>query len=617
VAHHAASDETDLVTGARLPAAFPFWLALIGAWLEVVVLYLEKRANPLLRLSEDFVWMAPLALLTLTLVIVISCAVMGRVWRRGLAATLALFATASAAFMNLLILIPGFAHYAAAIVAAGLGVQTVRIVRHHSSTAARVAWRSAPWLIGGFVVTGSLMWMSLHPAAGPAATAVAAPPPPNVLLITLDTVRAANLSLYGYARQTTPRIDRFAARGSVFERAITSSPWTLPSHASMFTGRWPHELSANYTSPLDGRYPTLAEYLAGKGYTTAGFVANLGYCGYETGLGRGFHHYEDYPRSLGQIMSSSTLVRTVADNFRLRKWLQNDQHLNRISADALNARALAWLSTARRGPFFLFLNYFDAHEPYLPPPPFDRQFGPGRHRGQYSPLHRWLWDPKLASTTLDPAERQEEIDAYDGSLAYLDLHVGRLLDELDQRGILSNTVVVITADHGEEFGEHGTYEHGYSLYRAGVQVPLIVVSPGVQGSQRITTAVSLRSLAATIADLVGLGEGAPFPGQSLAGVIRAGTQPAAGHPEFAGPLLSEVSRAPGHPDWFPTSKGDLTAVAYEGFRYIRNGDGTEELYDFTNDPGEQRNLAPLTGHRPALEAARALLTQLIASPSGR
>ena len=600
------------MNGARLPAAFPFWLALVGAWLEVIVLYFEKRANPLLRISEDFVWMAPLALLTLTLVIVISCAVTGRVWRRGPAATLALFATASAAFMNLLILIPGFAHYAAAIVAAGLGVQTVRVAGRHAVAAARLARRSAPWLIGGFVLTGWAMWVSLRPPAGPAATAaVGPPPPPNVLLITLDTVRAAGLSLYGYPRQTTPNIDRFAARGVVFERAIASSPWTLPSHASMFTGRWPHELSADYTTTLDGHFPTLAEYLAGKGYTAAGFVANLGYCSYETGLGRGFHHYEDYPRSIGQIATSSTIVRTVADNFRIRKWLQNDEHLNRVTAERLNEHALAWLSGHAGSPFFVFMNYFDTHEPYLPPPPFDRQFGPGRQRGRYSPLRRWLWDPRLADTTLSDAERTEEIDAYDGALAYLDQQVGRLLAELERRGILQKTVVIITSDHGEEFGEHGVYEHGYSLYRAGVHVPLIIVTPDQpRPIRRVATPVSLRSLAATVVDLAGFGADAPFPGHSFAALWRAESPDGTAFPE---PLLSEVSRAPGQRDWFPTSKGDMKAVAFDGVRYILNGDATEELYDFDRDPSEQHNLAKRPEYQEALTKSRQLLDRLKAA----
>jgi arylsulfatase A-like enzyme len=263
----------------------------------------------------------------------------------------------------------------------------------------------------------------------------------------------------------------------------------------------------------------------------------------------------------------------------------------------------------------VFLNYFDAHEPYLPPPPFDRQFGPGRQRGRYSPLRRWLWDPRLADTTLSDPERREEIDAYDGALAYLDQQVGLLLAELERRGILQKTVVIITSDHGEEFGEHGVYEHGYSLYRAGVHVPLIIVTPNQPPAlRRVATPVSLRSLAATVVDLVGLGADAPFPGHSFATLWRAESTNGTTFPE---PLLSEVSRTPGQRDWFPTSKGDMKAVAFDGVRYIRNGDATEELYDFELDPSEQHNLAQRSEYQDALTKSRHLLDRLKTSAAVR
>ena len=117
---------------------------------------------------------------------------------------------------------------------------------------------------------------------------------PNVLLIVLDTVRADHLSLYGYERPTTPNLERLAKRGIRFDNARATAPWTLPSHASMFTGHWPHELGAKWMTPLRGNLPTLAEYLGAHGYATAGFVANVVYCSQETGLARGFTHYEDY-----------------------------------------------------------------------------------------------------------------------------------------------------------------------------------------------------------------------------------------------------------------------------------------------------------------------------------
>ena len=208
--------------------------------------------------------------------------------------------------------------------------------------------------------------------------------------------------------------------------------------------------------------------------------------------------------------------------------------------------------------------------------------------------------------------RQEEIDAYDGGLAHLDALIGELLDDLEQRGVLDNTVVVITSDHGEEFAEHGVYEHGYSLYKAGVHVPLIVVAPQrAPASLRVATPVSLRDLAATIVDVMGLGADAPFPGGSLAGFWRADDLGVSADRAGLSPLLSEVSPSPRQPDWFPSSKGEMKALVHQGLRYIRNGDGSEELYDFAADPWEQNDLAALPGRQQDLAGARAALERLI------
>src|SRR5215470_12395059 len=228
------------------------------------------------------------------------------------------------------------------------------------------------------------------------------------------------MCLFGSARRTTPNLEGLAKTGVVFHRALSTAPWTLPSYASMFTGRWYHQLSADYATPLDATYPTLAEYLTARGYATAGFVGNLGYCGAQTGLARGFAHYEDYPVSWGQLVSSSVLTRTIANNFRLRRLINNDEHLNRKTADRLNDDALKWLDSAVGRPFFVFVNYFDTHDPYLPPAPFDTKFGPGRPNGRHSPLHHWLYDPAVGHRELDEATIQHERDAYEGALAYVD-----------------------------------------------------------------------------------------------------------------------------------------------------------------------------------------------------
>jgi arylsulfatase A-like enzyme len=583
-----------------------------GGLIEVVILAIEKRADPLLRLSRDFVWMAPTGLLMATAAATMPCVLLAMIWHRRFSRALVLFVPFSLVYLDLLMLVPRLSHYAAALVAAGLGVQTVRLISGHPDAARRLARRSVPILVTSFSAVTVWAWITSGPTHGRLPGALAAPAAsPNVLLITLDTVRAANLSMYGYVRRTTPKLGEFASRGVVFENAFATAPWTLPSHASLFTGRWPHQLSADYESPLDARYPTIAEFLAGHGYRTGGFAANLGYCSLQSGLGRGFEHYEDYPRSIGQIASSSTLVRKVADNFTLRRIVKNDQHLNRVDAASLNGRVLRWLGSRRdSAPFFIFVNYFDAHEPYLPPEPFDRQFNAATREGRYSPIHHWLWNTSVEHRPLTADEIREEVDAYDGTLAYLDQQVGELLDALAQLDLLDDTVVMITSDHGEEFGEHGVFDHGYTLYRQALQVPLLMVAPGrIPSGRRVTTPVTLRDVAATIVEITGLGAVGAFPGTSLTGLwnpdIASSGQP---------PLLSEVSRVSGQPAWFPASKGDMKAVFQGGFHYILNGDGVEELYNLAEDPNEQADLAKVPQHRDRLLANRAVVANLSAIP---
>jgi hypothetical protein len=187
----------------------------------------------------------------------------------------------------------------------------------------------------------------------------------NVILVVLDTVRADRLSAYGYHRDTTPNLARLATRGVRFDRAFSTAPWTAPSHASLFTGRWPHELTIGWDRPLDATFPTLAESLAEAGYATAGFVANTTYCSYETGLDRGFEHYEDYDVTLrGVLLCSSLVERALAFAHKHPTWvnalgLGGPSKGDRKDAARINRDFLGWLDghAGRDRPFFAFLNY--------------------------------------------------------------------------------------------------------------------------------------------------------------------------------------------------------------------------------------------------------------------
>ena len=223
------------------------------------------------------------------------------------------------------------------------------------------------------------------------------PPPnsPNVLLIVLDTVRADHLSAFGYDRPTSPNLERLAARGIRFDRARSAAPWTLASHATLFTGRWPHELGVRWMFPLRRDALTLAEYLGTLGYATAGFVGNTFYCSYDSGLDRGFGHYQDHVLDTVSALRTVYLVdlslRTLA---QVGPWLapylrggpshplqglmlRQFTHGDRKDAGVINREFLGWLSGRKepRRPYFAFLNYADAHAPYVLPPGAAYRFG--------------------------------------------------------------------------------------------------------------------------------------------------------------------------------------------------------------------------------------------------
>src|SRR5262249_10737502 len=374
----------------------------------------------------------------------------------------------------------------------------------------RMARQTTMW-IGAFIATlalGLYCWQVIGERRAIKNLPLAAPGAPNVLLITLDTVRAQSLSLYGYARRTSPHLEELASRGVRFERAFSTSSWTLPSHASIFTGRRPHELSVGWFTPLDRTHHTLAEILRSHGYVTAGFVANTEYCGYSTGLSRGFSHYEDNPPSLGQIAQSSILSNLIVNHPLIRRAMNYQDLLGRKTASELNHDLLTWLSANNEHPFFVFINYYDAHEPFLPPPPFDTMFGKSiaRTDPNLSPKEHW-----------SQSEVQQEQDAYDSSIAYLDERIGALFEELQIRGLLENTLVIITADHGEEFAEHQIMGHGYNLYLTSLHVPLVILYPTHAPANKIVhEPVSLLALPATIVDILKLEKETRLPGESLA-----------------------------------------------------------------------------------------------------
>lgn len=487
---------------------------------------------------------------------------------------------------------------AAVALAAGVGAQAGRWVRPRVPASVRAVRRGLPWLVAAVLLAAGASLGSR--VVTERRLAASRPRPvqgsPSVLLLILDTVRAAELSLYGYGRPTTPELERWAERGTVFERAFSSSSWTLPSHAAIFTGTSELNLDATHWNHLGPDWPTLAEVLRGRGYGTAAFVANADWAGWDSGLGRGFERYDDYPLSLWTAISATSLGRVVYPMLydrvsgrvqRLPGRLRLRHPAQHRSAAAITQAFLGWLDDRPRAPYFAFLNFMDAHTPYTAPDSFRTRWRMPMPRpaSQYAYADR----PPVRLTPTDMRPRQ---DLYDGSIAYLDAELGRLLRALEARGALENTLIVLTADHGEEFAEHGLGGHGSTLYRASVQVPLVLWFPGhVPAGRRVATAVSLHNLAATVLDLAAPGPGR-LPGRSLTRFWRREDQV---QPDT---ILATVLL----PD------GRLGSIAFEGRRYIRDEvSGTEELYDFEHDVLERWSLSATDSGRRILPAYRAAL----------
>jgi arylsulfatase A-like enzyme len=581
------------------------WFGLLTGLIEVLLLAAKKYwLGQAIFLGPHVAWMAPLA--TLLVFAVLGLALTLAALRRPqlISQRIAIPVLAFFAWWSWLLLFPRVQFYASLLLAAGLAFQSGRWLRPRAAGFQALAHRTAAWMLALVLLlaAGVTGWQWLGERRALAKLPPLAPDAPNVLLIVLDTVGAEYLSLYGYHRRTSPQLERFAQTGVRFDWALSTAPWTTPAHAGLFTGRFPHELSVDWDIPLDGAHPTLAEVLRARGYLTAGFIANSFACGYESGLGRGFLRYDDYPVSVEELLLSSSLLRAALHAPALRRAVGNHQVFARRSAEEINRAFLAWQERQRR-PFFAFLNYFDAHEPYLPPAPFNTQFGSPPARADIPVRHDLRMSFRHDREQIPPHENLLELNAYEGVLAYLDHHLGRLFDELKRRGALDNTLVIVTADHGEAFGEHGHFAHGDNLYLTLLRVPLLISFPArVPAGQSVAEPVSLRNLPATVLALLRLDGTPTFPGHSLARHWNGTLAPDAATDHC---VLSQVNLAPLKPERFaPGTRADMASLVLDRYHYIRNADGREELYDFKTAPQEQDDLALDEQHRPALELLR-------------
>lgn len=593
------------------------WFGVVTGLLELLQLAVRNQLSGsvwlgVLRMNRHFGWMIPVS----NVVIFLAAGLVGGVIARHAPRAgrwMAIRVLGFLCSLALLSTVRGLHPIATFSLSAAIGHVLARIAEARPSLARRAIARSLPTLL--LVDIGLAVACSASPSSGnrdstAAAVAMTGGNRPNVLLIVLDTVRAESLSVHGYGRDTAPNLARLADRGVLFEQARATAPWTFPSHATMFTGRWPHELKVGENRPLDSSFPTIAERLSALGYRTGGFVANTFFCNSWYGLGRGFDRYEDFYDDDVAVSWIETL-RCASLGQRLLDVVGVSTADHRVRKDAarVNRDFLDWLDRNHGQPYFAFLNYFDAHSPYLLPQGEKRRLGtPEPDEAGLAILRTWEERPKQ---NVSDHETRLVRDAYDECIAYLDEQLGRLFEQLDRRGSLDNTLVILTSDHGEELGEHGLYGHGKSLYGQETHVPLIVVPPRRNGSRlRVDVPVSLRDIPATILDVLAASDRTPFPGTSLAGHWTERPASAAA----SSPAFSEVSLRLGasrNPNRPPAWRGPMQAVVADRRSYIRNADGSEQLHDLHADPREERSLADAPAERDVLVRLRTLLNSIL------
>lgn len=367
-------------------------------------------------------------------------------------------------------------------------------------------------------------------------------PPQNLVLISIDTLRADHLGVSGYGRDTSPALDAFARRSTRFARAITQGEATLPGHGAMLSSRY-------YGSYASGSQPMgpppevemLAEILKAHGFATWGFVDG-GHMRRGFGFAQGFDHFED----------------------------------ERVKIKGITARARAWLDTHRAERFLLFVHCYDVHTPYNAPDPYGSAFVDPAYRGTFRPNAGNFEAVEAGVQAFDAADLLHAIARYDGGIRHADHHVGLFLDDLERRGLLDTSVVIVTSDHGEEFLEHGGFQHKKVFEYPNLHVPLIVHVPG-QPARVVGDVVELVDLVPTVLDLLGLPAHQGTMGRSLAALVRGEPGDAfAGHVAFAESSLDRGTRT----------------VISERWQLLDDATGgRRQLFDLRNDPTERHDVA--------------------------
>lgn len=432
-----------------------------------------------------------------------------------------------------------------------------------------------------------LLLLSTQPASAQSKkTQEKSAPRPNVLLIVIDTLRADHLGTYGYGRDTSPRIDQLANEGTVYENAIASASWTLPSHASMFTGLFPKDHGTHAENfSLDARFDTLAERLRKDGYRTGGFSNNV-WTNDTSGLKQGFEEFQELFQQ--QDMR--------------QEGISKDDPETDMGGQLTNRSVLQWLDGLPEDdrPYFVFINYFEPHLPYRPTRPFDQHFVPEgvrphnlqRLRSFYSP-REYGYILRLPFMEVKPRELEILTSLYDAEIAYTDWVFGQLVDGLRERGVLDETLVVVTSDHGEHLGENHMLSHKLSVYDPLLRVPLVLWNPGLLPEpRRIQAPVQNHDLFGTVLELAGVRHHTrvlPLEEPSGSAGAAEGALTFA-QIAFPTPFLEKIKQTMAAGNTKPFERA-LETVRGPRYKLIAGSDGSVELYDLVDDPLESTNLA--------------------------
>lgn len=624
MSHQPGLQETTGHSGALTVRAFlliALWFGVVCGLVEGISLLLIQRINwerwgPTVHVSEQIVWISAVLDTALFLLIALGVSGLRKIFRRLPALSIAVFVLTALTVYDWLILTDRLYHVSCLLLAVGAGVAVSRWAANHERAALRFWRRSAPWALATLVVAfagiqGGRWW---NERTALAKLPSPEPDSPNVLVIVVDTLRADHLSSYGYARLTSPNIDRLATQGVTFENALSTCSWSFPSHVSLLTGRYQFDHGLERVDPMPvldwkkpdlGGFPTLGEALARRGYRTGAFSANRTYFSSSLGFGRGFSHFEDYFHSPADMVLRTSYGREFEKFFlkregtprikQLRRWLgvgaspdADASHpligSRRKWAPEVNDELLRWIDRdGRQRPFFAFLNYFDVHDPYGGPRSYPK---PSWHQNSV-------------------------VDRYDNGVRYVDDAVGQLLAEFEKRGLEQKTLIVITSDHGESLGQHGMTNHGQTLYRELVHVPMIFWLPGkVPPRVRVVMPVTNASIPATVLNLLGTDAGEQFPEPALTTLWNSPPT----QPRLRGSLSELAERSFGSEKekrekrLAPTSlTGSMKSLVTNQWHLIVHKTLGGQLFDWSHDPGEMQNLIYTTAGQ---ETARQLVAQM-------